>query len=72
MPCKNGHLSLSAPYLSYILNVDVLNAQQQFNATQRDLSKAKYASLINMLELQAVAGQLNAETVQQINQLLVQ
>ncbi|PZO25607.1 MAG: hypothetical protein DCE89_02655 [Betaproteobacteria bacterium] len=54
------------------INVDVLNAQQQFNATQRDLSKAKYASLINMLELQAVAGQLNAETVQQINQLLVQ
>jgi len=54
------------------INVDVLNAQQQFNATQRDLSKAKYTSLINMLELQAVAGQLNAETVQQINQLLVQ
>jgi outer membrane protein len=53
------------------INVDVLNAQQQFNATQRDLSKAKYTSLINMLELQAVAGQLNAETVQQINQLLV-
>lgn len=54
------------------INVDVLNAQQQFNATQRDLSKAKYASLINMLELQAVAGQLNVESVQQINQLLVQ
>lgn len=53
------------------INVDVLNAQQQFNATQRDLSKAKYTSLINMLELQAVAGQLNAESVQQINQLLV-
>jgi outer membrane protein len=54
------------------INVDVLNAQQQLNATQRDLSKAKYASLINMLELQAVAGQLNAESLQTINQLLVQ
>jgi len=54
------------------INVDVLNAQQQFNATQRDLSKAKYSSLINMLELQAVAGQLNAESLKQINQLLLQ
>ena len=54
------------------INLDVLNAQQQFNATQRDLFKAKYASLINMLELQAVAGQLNAESLKQINQFLVQ
>lgn len=52
------------------INVDVLNAQQQFNAAQRDLSKAKYTSLINMLELQAVTGQLNAAAIQQVNSLL--
>lgn len=52
------------------INIDVLNAQQQFNAAQRDLSKAKYTSLINMLELQAVTGQLNATALQQINSLL--
>ncbi|MCR2745849.1 TolC family outer membrane protein [Limnobacter parvus] len=52
------------------INVDVLNAQQQLNATQRDLSRAKYTSLINMLELQAVTGQLNAAVLRQINNLL--
>lgn len=53
------------------VNVDVLNAQQQLNATQRDLSKAKYASLISMLELQAATGQLNSAGLQAINALLV-
>lgn len=53
------------------INVDVLNAQQQFNATQRELSKAKYSSLINMLELQATTGQLNAAALEQVNNLLV-
>lgn len=52
------------------INVDVLNAQQQFNAAQRDLSNAKYTSLINMLELQAVTGQLDTAALQQINSLL--
>ncbi len=52
------------------INVDVLNAQQQFNATQRDLSKAKYATLINMLELQAATGQLNATALNEVNSLL--
>lgn len=52
------------------INVDVLNAQQQLNATQRDLSKAKYAALINMLELQAATGQLNAASLNEINRLL--
>lgn len=52
------------------INVDVLNAQQQFNATERDLSKAKYTSLINMLELQAAAGQLNTAALYEVNSLL--
>ena len=52
------------------INVDVLNAQQQFNATERDLSKAKYTSLINMLELQAAAGQLNTAALNEVNSLL--
>lgn len=53
------------------INIDVLNAQQQFNATERELSKAKYSSLINMLELQASIGQLNTTALEQINDLLV-
>lgn len=53
------------------INVDVLNAQQQFNSTQRELSKARYSSLINMLELQATTGQLNAAALEQVNDLLV-
>ena len=54
------------------INIDVLNAQQQFNSIQRDLSKAKYTSLIRMLELQATTGQLNTAALQQINNLLTQ
>jgi len=54
------------------INVDVLNAQQQFNATERELSKAKYASLINMLELQATTGQLDESALKEVNTLLVQ
>lgn len=53
------------------INIDVLNAQQQLNAAQRDLFKARYSSLINMLELQAAAGQLTPESLKNINQLLV-
>jgi outer membrane protein len=53
------------------INLDVLNAQQQFNSTQRDLSKAKYNSLIKMLELQALVGQLNEKALQEVNNLLV-
>lgn len=54
------------------INVDVLNAQQQFNATERDLTKAKYASLIKMLELQATTGQLDAAALEEINGLLTE
>lgn len=53
------------------INLDVINAQQQLNAVQLDLNKARYTSLINMLELQAVTGQLNARALQDISALLV-
>ena len=53
------------------INIDILNAQQQFNAAQRDLFKAKYNSLIHMLELQATVGQLDANALGQINSLLL-
>lgn len=71
----SSELALTANKTAYDvglrINVDVLNAQQQLNSTQRDLSKAKYTSLINMLELQAAAGQLGANTLEEINTLLV-
>lgn len=53
------------------INIDVLNAQQQLNSTQRDLSKAKYSSLIKLLELQAILGQLNISELNKVNSLLV-
>lgn len=73
---SSSELALAANKTAYDvgirINVDVLNAQQQLNATQRDLAKAKYASLINMLELQAAAGQLSQITLQEINALLIE
>lgn len=48
-------------------NIDVLNAQQQLSAIERDLSRAQYQSLSALLRLQAVVGQLSAETLTQIS-----
>ncbi|HKO89004.1 MAG TPA: TolC family outer membrane protein [Burkholderiales bacterium] len=52
------------------INIDVLNAQQQLFQTQRDLSRARYDTIINGLRLKAAAGTLMEEDVQQVNRLL--
>ena len=52
------------------INIDVLNAQQQVFATMRDLSKAKYDTLMNGLKLRAAAGTLNEEDLETANRLL--
>jgi outer membrane protein, protease secretion system len=43
------------------INLDVLNAQQQLYAAQRDLAQARYNYLLSFLRLRYAAGTLNAE-----------
>lgn len=52
------------------INIDVLNAQQQLFAARRDLSRARYETLLNSLRLKAAAGILTEVDVQHINDLL--
>ena len=51
-------------------NIDVLNAQQQLYSTQRDLSRARYDTLLNGLRLKSAAGTLSEEDLVRINVLL--
>lgn len=51
--------------------VDVLNAQQQLYAAKRDLAKAYHGYLMSRLRLSAEAGELDEDTLIQINAMLV-
>lgn len=51
--------------------VDVLNAQQQLYAAKRDLAKAYHGYLMSRLRLSAEAGELDEETLIQINAMLI-
>ena len=50
--------------------VDVLNAEQQFYATRRDLAAARYQTLVSGLQLKAAAGALTDEDLRRIDALL--
>ncbi len=52
------------------INIDVLNAQRQLYSTQRDLSRARYDTLMNGLRLKAAAGSLKEADLAPINALL--
>ena len=52
------------------INIDVLNSQQQVFSTKRDLSKARYDTIVNGLKLKAVAGALSAADLEEVNALL--
>ncbi|MBL8383067.1 MAG: TolC family outer membrane protein [Burkholderiales bacterium] len=52
------------------INIDVLNAQQQLYTTQRDLSKARYDTIVNGFRLKAATGGLTEEDVAAVNGLL--
>ena len=54
------------------INIDVLNAQQQLYTTRRDLSKARYDTIMNGLRLKSAAGTLKEEDLVQVNALLQQ
>jgi outer membrane protein len=52
------------------INIDVLNAQQQVFSTLRDLSRARYDTILNGLRLKAATGTLMDSDVEEINRLL--
>jgi outer membrane protein len=52
------------------INIDVLNAQQQVFSTMRDLSKARYDTLVNGLKLKSASGTLSEEDLEAVNRLL--
>jgi outer membrane protein len=70
---SSSKLALEATQLGYKVgvrvNLDVLNAQTQVYNTQRDLSKARYDTLLNFLKLRQVSGQLQAEDLDSISAL---
>lgn len=50
--------------------VDVLNAEQQLFTTRRDLSAARYQSLLALLQLKAAVGQLQVSDLHSLDALL--
>ena len=54
------------------INIDVLNAQQQLFSTRRDLSRARYDTIVNGLRLKSAAGTLLEQDLQLVNGLLTQ
>ena len=52
------------------INIDVLNAQQQLFSTKRDLSRARYDTLLNGFKLKAAAGTLSEDDLVAVNRLL--
>jgi outer membrane protein len=53
------------------INIDVLNAQKLLYSTQKDLSKARYDTIMNGLRLKSAAGSLKEEDLAPVNALLV-
>ena len=51
-------------------SIDVLNAQQQLYGAHRDLGKARYDAILNLLRLRASVGQLDQSALAEINQWL--
>ncbi|MES2129774.1 MAG: TolC family outer membrane protein [Pseudomonadota bacterium] len=52
------------------INIDVLNAQRQLYSTRRDLSRARYDTIMNGLRLKAAAGSLKEADLVPVNNLL--
>lgn len=71
---SSSALALEATQLGYRVgvrvNIDVLNAQTQLYTTRRDLSKARYDTLLGGLRLRQAAGQLKPEDVSAVSRLL--
>lgn len=52
------------------INIDVLNAEQQLFTAQRDLSKARYETLLQGFKLKAAAGTLTETDLLAVNAML--
>ena len=52
------------------INIDVLNAQQQLFAAQRDLAKARNDTLLASLQLRAAVGGLRPADLESMSQLI--
>lgn len=52
------------------MEIDVLNAQQQYFSARRDLARAYYDYLMSRLQLKAEVGDLDEEDLMEINALL--
>ncbi|WP_119353988.1 TolC family outer membrane protein [Azohydromonas sediminis] len=70
----SSKLALEATQTGYRVgvrvNLDVLNAQSQLFATQRDLAAARYNVLLGTLRLRQAAGTLSAADLQAVSRLL--
>ncbi|MES2324244.1 MAG: TolC family outer membrane protein [Pseudomonadota bacterium] len=53
------------------INIDVLNAQRQLYSTRRDLSRARYDTIMNGLRLKSASGSLREADLIPVNNLLV-
>lgn len=73
---QSSRAALEANQLAYEvgvrINIDVLNAQQQLYETQRQLSRARYDTLMDSLRLKASSGTLDEHDLMAVNALLVQ
>lgn len=73
---QSSRAALEANQLAYEvgvrINIDVLNAQQQLYETQRQLSRARYDTLMDSLRLKATSGTLTETDLLAINALLAQ
>jgi outer membrane protein len=52
------------------INIDVLNAQRQLYSTRRDLSRARYDTIVSGLRLKAASGSLREADLVPVNNLL--
>lgn len=72
---RSSRAALEANQLAYEvgvrINIDVLNAQQQLYETQRQLSRARYDTLMDSLRLKASSGILDEQDLLAVNALLV-
>lgn len=48
------------------INLDLLNAQQQLTASQRDRAQARYSYLLGMLRLRAAGGTIGGDDVREV------
>ncbi len=70
---KSNQMALDANRKGYSvglrINNDVLTALQQLFSAKRDLSKARYDTMVNSLKLKAAAGNLLETDIEEINRI---